>query len=567
MKRLPLFIALATGASLLVACGQGDDLADSSANPLLRYVPADTPYVMANLEPVPANVVDAHLQRMQPFLDHMQTQLADFRVEVRSGDTEFDSDEAQAVAEAVLEEFDGKLNRAGMESLGLSLESVSAVYGNGLFPVMRLGLGDAEKFRAMIARVETKSGQSIPERTFRDTAFWRAGEDDSPMALYVAILDDHVVLSTGPKALEDEFLPGLLALETPSESLATSGALARLNRDKGFAPYGSGYVDLARVADELFEADSTTATWMASMGEFDLSDVDPACAREARLFTTFVPRLVAGTTDVTADSVSMRYQVETNALLGGQLERLVADVPAASSDPDRMVSASMSLQMGRVREFLLDSANAMAAVPFQCPQLQDLNEQVRQAAETLNQPMPPFIGNLKGFRAELSDIDATNPQPDNLRGRLSLEMESPQMVIGMASMMVPGFEELQIEPGADPVELPQELMSIATPEFEAYAVMSKDAIGVALGSGQKEGLRAFMDEDGDSDDVFFSVDYDMAVLADLQGRQSYSAGADGSGGAEMDELSMAYRDMLGRTRVELRFDGEGLTVDQTQTFR
>ena len=32
--------------------------------------------------------------------------------------------------------------------------------------------------------------------------------------------------------------------------------------------------------------------------------------------------------------------------------------------------------MGRLRNFLLDSANAMAAVPFRCPQLQSLNDQV-----------------------------------------------------------------------------------------------------------------------------------------------------------------------------------------------
>ena len=45
MKQLPLGIALATGALFLAACGDTGPGADSPANPLLRYVPADTPGV------------------------------------------------------------------------------------------------------------------------------------------------------------------------------------------------------------------------------------------------------------------------------------------------------------------------------------------------------------------------------------------------------------------------------------------------------------------------------------------------------------------------------------------
>lgn len=564
MKRLPLPLALASGALFLGACSQTDDVADSAANPLLRYVPADTPFVMANLEPVPADVVDAWLLRMGPMLEDTQASLAEMRASLVNGELTVDGEDSRAIVDAVLAEFDGKLNRDGLESLGFTLESTSAVYGHGLFPVFRLGLGDPEKFRAMIARVEANAGQTIPELDFQGVSYWRAVEGDGEMGFYAAILEDHVVMTAAPSTREAEFLPQLLGQALPDRSMADSGALAELNRDKEFAPYGSGYMDLGRVADELLEADSLTATWMADTGGFDTTAIDPACAREARLVTTFVPRLVAGTTEVDADTVGLRYQVETNPLLGGQLQRLVADVPPASKNPEHVVSASMSLQMGRVREFLLDSANLMAAAPFQCPQLQDVNVQVREMANTLNQPMPPFIGNLKGFRAELAEVDPTDPQPENLRGRISLEMESPQMVIGMASMMVPGFEDLQIEPGGDPVELPQELMSIRTPDLQAYAVMSKDAIGIALGESQSAGLREFLDEDGDTDDVFFSVDYDMAVLAELQQGQMERAVENTD--VNYGNLSESYQDLLGRTRLEFRFDGEGLTVDQVQSF-
>jgi hypothetical protein len=233
----------------------------------------------------------------------------------------------------------------------------------------------------------------------------------------------------------------------------------------------------------------------------------------------------------------------------------------------------MSLEMGALVQFVRDSANAMAAVPFQCPQLQYLNGQITQLASTLNQPLPPFIGNLKGFRAELLEVNPAAPEPQTMRGMLSLEMESPQMVVGMASMLVPGFENLQIEPGADPVAIPQDLMMIATPELEVYAVMSKDAIGLSLGKGQSKELRRFLDEEGKSDTAFFSVEYDMAMLAELQAAGQDWADYDVDGMADMDQgpalenLMDDYQALLGRSRIELHFDGEGLTVDNVQTFR
>lgn len=570
MKRLPLSAAIATGACFLVACG-GQGEAETANNPLLRYVPADTPFLLANLDTVPPEVTNVYLQRMDPFLDQFEATLRGFRSELASSEAELEDPQAEAVLDAILAEFDGKLSREGLESLGFSLEQMSAFYGHGLFPVLRAGLTDPDAVRAMVARVEANSGVPIPEVTFQGVDYWRAAEGDSPMGLYVAILDDHFVMSAAPHTREAEFLPWLLGLEAPVDAFDPA-ALVALNRDKGFAPYGSGFMDLDRMADELFEADSLTATWMADMGDFDTAAIDPACEREARLVTAFVPRMVAGTTEVTADRVGLRYQLETNAWLGGELARLVGDVPPASSDPNRVATFSLNLQMGRVATFLRESANAMAAVPFQCPQLQELNAQVQQMAETLNQPMPPFIGNLNGLRAEVSEFEAGTMDPNAVRGRLALEMESPQMVIGMASMMIPGFEDLQIEPGGEPVEVPQEIMTVVTPDFEAYAVMSKDAIGISLGKGEKDGLKGFLEARGDADGIFLSADYDAAQLSRMQRQQMEALGAYGEESTsklEMDVEAMteAYEAMLGRSRFEMKLTEDGLTIDNAQDFR
>jgi len=575
MIKRALSLALGGSLLLLAACGKDDDNLINASNPLLDLVPADTPFVMANLEPLPADTVDAYWERLTPVLQDMQTNLEELRMTLQDNSMESGDEASAAILEAVLTELDGNLNRAGMEGMGLSLESYSVVYGQGLFPVLRAGIGDANLVRDLVARVEMRSGQSVPQLDFQGVSYWRFAEADTPMALYLAILDNHIVMTAAPPMHEPEFLPELLAVEPPADSMADSAALSELAREKGFSPYLAGYVDMSGVVDEMFSADSVTARWMTGMGDFDLAAIDPACEREAGLISLAVPRLVMGATEITADQIGMHYEIETNPLLGGQLAKLVGNVPPAASGGPNMVNASMSVEMGAVVQFLRDSSNAMAQVPFQCPQLRDMNAQIQQMAQTLNQPMPPFIGNLRGFRAELLEVDPANPQPGNMRGMLSLEMASPQMVIGMASMMIPGFENLNIEPGADPVQVPRDLMMIATPDMEVYAVMSKNAIGVSLGKGQNEKLRGFLDQKGDSETAFFSFEYDMAMLAQLQSAgqdwANYAAAgqddSDRAGSPDLQAVMEDYQAFLGRSRIEMHFDGNGLTIYNLQTFK
>lgn len=566
MKYLHTATALFVAASLTIACSKQEE-GPAPANPLLGMVPADTPYVFANLQPLPDAVVDAWLVRAEPFLQVLQDELDQARTELE--ETHHESDpQFSSVAGAVLAELDGKFSRAGLESLGISLQSTAVVHGDGMFPVVRLGLGDAQALRDAIARIEAASGAPIPERQFNGAGFWRIDGGDGDLAAYIAILDDHLALGAAPPGAEADFLPGFLGQRLPERSIADSGALVQLNQDKQFLPYGSGYLDVGQVATEFLDAGSRTAHFLAKLASYDPTTFEPACALEARLVSSFAPRMVAGTTVLDADTLGVQYRLETKAWLAKDLGKLVADVPPASDSPDNVMAASLSLRLGRVREFLRDRANAVAKVPFACSRLQDLNRKVEAFAQQMNQPLPlPFLGNLMGARLQVSELDAQQPQSSV--GLVSVEMESPQMVIGMAGNLIPGFAELGIEPGAEPVQIPEELMSVVTPEIEVHAVMTHRAIGVSFGPGQRERLLPFMEQAGGSGGVFASVDYDAGAftrghhgqvdVADLPARAQRLQG-------HAVQLIEAWNNMAGRSRVEFRFADDGLVIDSRMTF-
>lgn len=569
MTSLKTLTLLALTALLATGCHPGGEQTadDTKANPLLAYVPADTPFVFANLETAPPAVMDAWLKRLEPLAKVGEQSLADVRSELAN----VQDPEQQAGIDlflAISDEIAGKLNRDGLESMGLSLESNSAIYGNGLFPVVRLGLKDAAALRATIERIQAKSGVTAEERQFNGASYWRLGED--PVAVYVAILADHVAIGVTPPSLEADFLPAFLGQALPEHSLGAAGTLSALNKAEGYSGFGSGFIDLNRVADELLNPASYTATRLNTAFGYDASQTSPVCAAEYRAIVAHAPRASAGVTELTGNSLGMRYRVKIEENLADQLARLVADIPKASAAGDAVFSLSLGIEVGRLREFLLDKFTTAAATPFQCPRLARLNQGIQAAADRLNQPMPPFIGNFRGVRVELNDFDFKNFDPAKSTGLLAIEVENPEILTGMASMFVPGMEDLDLHPGGEPVQVPQELLSMVTPDFQVRAMMTSDALGVSLGKDESGKLLPFMQLKGSDDGTFLSMEYDLAALAEAQ--NSFE-GLAGVGGPEAEAwrthheaLVKAYQSMLGRTRMEFRFTDEGLVVDSHTAF-
>jgi hypothetical protein len=575
MKYSRITALLASGALLLTACKDADQPAQEAAlqNPLLGYVPADTPYLFANLEATPAAVVDAYLARFRPTLDLAQAMLDDFSLEVNTDGS--DDLQQAALLGALLDEVDGKLNRAGLESLGLSLESHKAFYGMGMFPVMRVALQDADALRAAIGRVEEKSGMEFTTIQSGEVSYWKIADASQQGGIYIASLAYHLAIGLFPPATEARFLPEFLGQAEPPQRLNANDALARLNREKGFQDYGSGFVEFQKLVTELTQADSRTRLGLESSGQMQLPGLDPVCETEIKELAARVPRMVAGTTELSANAVAIKYQLEIEPTLAGELARLVSDVPVADDRADYLVSMSLGIQLGRLREFLLDKASAWTSQPFQCPQLAGLNQAVQNGFAQLNRPMPPFIGNVNGFRMKLQSLDFANPAPENARGMLVLEVEKPQMLVGMAQSFVPGMENLQLEPGSDPVEIPQELMTIAIEGMHLSAAMSSDALAVSMGEDQRAGLMDYLEAEGDNEGSFFSVSYDMAAQMELQRkmREQAAASAADIGDAEgtemlqmLREVEDSYRAMLGRAWFEMRLTPQGFEIYNRMTF-
>ena len=584
-------LGLLAATLLLTACGREEPLPKID-NALLAYVPSGTPYVAANLERLPEPVADAYLRRIQPVIDELQSQLAAARLDLESG---ADGETATGrprdrLALAVLRELDGNLSREGLASLGIDLLAERVVYGMGAFPVIRSGLADPDLLRATVQRILQNAGMASPEREFQGVSYWRlAPEDDEdvPVALYVAILSDHLAVGMLPVRAEADLLPAFLGIEQPAQSDA-GRQLAELNRQRGYTPYGSGILDLKRLADEFLQPGSLTARVMADLGAYDPADITPECVDEVHAIIDNAPRMTAGTTELTANALAYQYQLESPPTLAARLVDLVARIPAAPTDSDRLMDFSFGLRTGAVRDFLREKAQAIVDDPFRCEQLLALNDRARQALEKLGQPMPPFVNNFRGLRVALDGVEfQKSGLPAGARGHLALHVDQPQMFLGMAQMFMPNLAELGLRVGEPPVRLPEDLYPV--PGIVSYAAMTDEAIGVSLGAGEEATLPDWLDARPGPAGMFLSLDYDARAYLDLTDRfmgdfeDAYRAMSEGDGdGASGDErygerhdgpdavaqaAREAFRDMADRSRTTLQFGPDGLIIDGRMTFQ
>ncbi len=577
-----LRLALAATLSItLFACDRGGEPPDlaGAGNALLDYIPADTPYLAANLEPLPEDVVDAYLQKLQPVFDEMQIQLSAARRELETGQSEDASgageDPAARLALALIRELDGKLSRAGLSTLGLDVLSHKVMYGLGAFPVLRMGLSDPVALRASIQRVLADAEIKAPEQKYQGVPFWRVAADDpqdAPLGLYIAIMDEHLAVAALPLSAEPELLPAFLGLDRP-ETTDARLRLAKLNREHGYTPYGSGILDLHLLADQFLQTDTVTARAMAAAGHYDPASITAACVSEIHEIIDNTPRVTVGTTELSRSAIAYQYRIESPATLAGQLAGLVTRLPGADARSQRMLDLSFGLRFGAARDFLQEKATAIVDDPYQCEHLQEINSSAEQSLLQLSQPMPPFMNNFRGLRISLSEIMLNQASiPSAARGHLALHVLQPEMFVGMAQMFLPDLSELALTPGAEPVQLPASLIPV--PDLVAFAAMSGEAIGLSVGAGEETSLKEFLGREPGPEGMFFSASYDTAAYLDYTGELAEPAVDDGSDG-DLAHAShaigmaarSAFRDMADRSYTTLRFGPAGLVIDGHMTVK
>ena len=180
MRSTTRFVALGLAGILLAACGHKDKDAP------LAFVPADTPYVVANLDVLDDSTRAALLAQADAQLPSQVAQLNAAADRMAAKDPD-----GARLMHALAAEFSGKTVEAFAQSAGLDLKGHSALYGLGLAPVMRVELSDPGAFEGFIGRLETAYGKkldvaNVDKQSYRKYAFAASGTELIPARMISA---------------------------------------------------------------------------------------------------------------------------------------------------------------------------------------------------------------------------------------------------------------------------------------------------------------------------------------------------------------------------------------------
>lgn len=526
------------------------------ANAPLAFVPADTPYVLANLEPLPDEVAAVMLKQIGLQGELMTLQLSTLK------DTLDKAGERGALArraiEAVEAEHAGKTPEQALALWGLTLKARAAFYGLGLSPVLRVELAHPEAFAATLERIEARIGQSLPRGRIGEQEYFDLGLAGQPLGAVVAVIGSHLVLAPRPREASEPVLRSLLGLDRPARSLQRAKGLAALNREFGFVPSFSGYLDSRRLLAALIDAPSAPDLAAFEALAVPRPDPSPECRSEYQALAEALPRAVFGYTRLEAERADALGVLEVRRDIAAELMRLRAPMPGlAAVDADTPFNFGFSVRLATLPQVIGEFAGRVEQSPWQCPQLAFLNAGAQRARAQAGNPAlfaaaPLFSGaHLLLSRLEWSPGQAL----PEAAGKLVVASDNPASLLAMAKGLLPDLATVDLPDDGSVVALPTPAgLPVDAP---LYAARTAHAIAVALGEGEDRDLPGFLAGDEDEQPLLVAgaTGAFYANLADLSLR-ALPEDADLAQRARAEREAARLREIYTALfrRMELRLD-------------
>jgi hypothetical protein len=483
MRSTTRFIALGLAGFALAACGHKEKDAP------LAFVPADTPYVVANLDVLDDDTRKALLTQADTQLPSQLAQLNAAADQMAKKDPD-----GARLMHALAAEFNGKTIETFAQNAGLDLKGYSALYGIGLSPVLRIGLSDPKAFDGFVGRLETAYGKkldvlSIGAQSYRKYTFAASGSQ-----AILAMVGKQAVLALLPAEAAPALLRQTLGLDRPEKSLQDDGRLDALAKAKGYQKWMVGDLDLTRAlpmaisgSDPLIASivKARAAAESAKTGEPVANQLQnsPSCAPEAARIAARVPTVSFGYTQLDTSHQNVRFDVALADDITKAFSDLKVELPGLGSAGTAPFDMTLALPVAQLRTFWSAQADAVTAKPFTCPALTDLNDGFAKIGPAMQKAAIPPFGDMLGLRIAL---DTLAPGKDGglpvFTGRVVLGTNNPTGLLAMSQMMVPALAQMKLTANGPPAALPKDMAGMLGQP--AWIAMGDKAVAIGIGAGE-----------------------------------------------------------------------------------
>ena len=495
MRMTKRVLALALSGLMLAACSHKDKDAP------LAFVPADTPYVLANLDVLDDDTRQGIFAQVDA---EMPAQVAQMKAQADQMSAT-DPDMAKYLR-TVASEFDGKTAEQVVQDTGIDPKGYSAFYGLGLSPVLRLQLADPKAFDSFVTKIQSDYGKKFEVATLGTQSYQRYVASASHLQFIIAIVGKQAVLAMLPDDASQPLLRQALGLDRPAKSLQDSDSLTDLAKAKGYAKWAVGEIDLSKMLplatggqDPLALAllKTRAESESAKTGEpvNNLMQVPASCQTDAARIAARIPQLSMGYTTLDDKHRDMRFDVTLANDIVTAFSGLKVELPGLGSEPTAPFELSLALPMAQLRAFWSAQADAVAAKPFTCPMLDNLNDSFSSLGDNMQKAAVPPIGDLLGLHIALDSYSANpNGGMPKFSGRLVIGTNNPAGMLAMAQVTSPLIAGVKLTSDGKPAALPAQLTNALGES--GWAAMGAKSLGVAVGADEDGKLTDLLKQPG-----------------------------------------------------------------------
>lgn len=561
----------------LAGCGRDDAKGEfASEEGLLRYVPADTPYVLASGEPMPDDLVDMLEPALAEMLDAYRVVMVDITREATAENADgMDKEQLESVF-GVLDEVSTLFSIEGLRDAGFDRGSQLVFFGHGLLPVLRLEIADPALFERKIEDIEEAAGHEMQTADLAGNRYRYIDLEDARMV--IAVIDGSAVFTVMPSVLDEALARQLLGIDLPEDNLAAAGTLADIASTYDYTEHYAGFIDTTRIAGTFLDDPGAIDAALLGAAEFDPDSIAPVCRDEIRKLAGIVPRVVLGYREVSTEALDTSVVVEVRQDLARSMAGLAARVPGLGLDPGGVASFGMSFNLTALREFYSARLDALEADPWECEYFAELQAGVEQGRQLLQQPVPPVVYGLRGFHLlvhEIGDLDLSSGRPpEDVDASLVIATDDAETLVAGASMFSPELAAMSLQADGKPARL--NVPQLAAFVENAFIAMSSESLALSVGNDAESRVANVLTADG--------AEPPPVMAGSLDAKRYYEAMADDMNmfappsDEDADDLSPAAKaalsdsmrvlaELYDRQTVEVRFTDKGVEVESRLTFQ
>jgi hypothetical protein len=527
-RRRAAVVLLSLAVAAAGACDKSKSSPSSPAgaaafatSPFLPLVPADTPYVLATFKPVPTE----YWAKFAPMLKSITNPAF---LEAQG------NPEATKVFSTIAAEIGPNFDAKRAAELGLSAEARFAVYGLGVYPVMRVEIADGDRLFATFERIAKANDEKVETPTVRDGyRVWKFAEGTGP-AVILALGKTDAALAMVPAAEVDAYIPKVLGVEKPAKSLPVE-TLRDVAQRHGYTAYGVGFLDTARLATLVIPA-----------------EVAPACKTAILDVTRSVPRLTFGYGDLSQPVIEGGAVLELAPDVTAELKGIATSTPGAGSvvASEPLFAMAVAADLNKARPVLGRLGKALGALNTACPEA-DLAEAVTGLEQMATAPLPPALTGVKGAVISVKDVTMQpGAAPTAVDGYAALWSDDAPALLAVLSGMVPPIASLDLKPDGTP----REVMPGALP-FPVFATLAKNGVAVSSGDAGAQGAKAALSGKAEPAPLLlFHYDYGrfFKLMADINANDPAQAAS--------AQLLRDWSTMFGPSTLEFLVDDRGFVM-------